>query len=131
MTYHHPEHLPVGAVVVVAVTDIKLTVGAQDAQRAIHITQTPASIDITVAAHHRQTVRILLIGRQGRTRANHNVDANSISLGVTEEEALTWQSPNKDNAYQKCKYHRTDKSFFSMYVRVGILDLSVQLHLLE
>ncbi len=62
MTYYqHPVRLPVSAVVVVPVTDIKLTVGAQDAQRALLITPT-ASIDITVAAHHRQTVRILLIG---------------------------------------------------------------------
>lgn len=69
---HRPAGLPVSAVVVVvAVTDIKLTVGAQDVQGALLMTQT-ASIDITVAAHHRQTVRILLIGSQGKTRANHN-----------------------------------------------------------
>lgn len=51
---------PVSAVVV-TVTDEQLTVRAQDAQRDLLVT--PAtSIDTTVAAHHRHTVRIPLIG---------------------------------------------------------------------
>jgi len=73
--------LPVCAVVLVTFTDVKLTVGAQDAQRGL-ITQL-TSIDITVAAYHWKTVRILLIGWQGKTRANHNVEANPFSLQVT------------------------------------------------
>lgn len=59
--YHHPVLPPVSAVVIVAVTDIEIAVGAQDAQRALPITSM-ASIDITVAARHRQAVRFLLIG---------------------------------------------------------------------
>lgn len=79
MTYYrHPVYPPVGAVVVVTVTDIKLTVRAQDAQRALLITQT-ASIDITVAAHHRQTVGILLIGSQVKTWANQQTASLSKS----------------------------------------------------
>lgn len=77
MTYYrHPVYPPVGAVVVVTVTDIQLTVRAQDAQRALLITQT-ASIDITVAAHHRQTIGILLIGSQSKDTGQ---SANSLSL---------------------------------------------------
>lgn len=65
--YSHPEPLPVSTVVVVAVTDIKLTVWAQDTQRTISITQM-SSIDTAVAAHNWQTIRILLIGWQGKTQ---------------------------------------------------------------
>lgn len=45
-----PSFLPVCAVVV-NLADIKLAVGAQDAQRGLPITQMN-SIDIAVAAHH-------------------------------------------------------------------------------
>lgn len=66
---------PVSAVVV-AVTDVQLAVRAQDAQRALLITST-ASIDTAVAAHHRQTVRVLLIGRQVKKQANPIAAAGS------------------------------------------------------
>lgn len=52
--------IPVGAVVV-SVTDEQLTVRAQDAQWDLLVNPT-ASIDTTVAAHHRRNVGIPLIG---------------------------------------------------------------------
>lgn len=75
-----PSFLPVCAVVV-SLADIKLAVGAQDAQRGLPITQMN-SIDIAVAAHHWQTIRILLIGWEGKTWTNHNFAANSIPLSL-------------------------------------------------